>query len=499
MQTRPLRVTVLNWRDTTHPEGGGSERYIERIAADLVADGCQVEVLCSRHAGVPRRLRRDGVLFRHAGGRWTVYARALAILIRERLTGRGPDVIVDVHNGIPFFARLVAGCPVVVLVHHVHREQWNVVFGGALARFGWWLESTISPRVHRGCQYIAVSEVTRRELVELGVAPENVAIVHNGTMPAAAGQSAPDPQPSLVVLGRLVPHKRVEHALQALAALRPEFPGLQLRVIGDGWWRPELQAEADRLDVADRVTFTGFIDESTKDDLLARSWLMLAPSVKEGWGLMVVEAAAHGVPSIAYRSAGGLAESIDHGHTGLLVDDLPELISTTRELLHDRQHRTALGDAAREHVAGFSWRTASTSMHLLLRRAANRLPATSLIDPTAAPAVSRPERRTPDRLSDLTLDLRESVDRDDRGESAAWPGTDLSGSADWPGAGLETSANWPDEPGLRESANWRDATRHDRADRQTADLRKAADHRNPAERTIDLRSVENASDSVEPE
>ena len=384
MQTRALRIAVLNWRDTTHPEGGGSERYIERIAADLVADGCEVQVLCSRHVGVSRRLHRDGVLFRHAGGRWTVYLWALATLLRARFTGHGPDVVVDVHNGIPFFARLVAGCPVVVLVHHIHREQWHVVFGRTLAAAGWWLESRVSPRLHRGCQYIAVSEVTRRELVELGVDESAVAVVHNGTVPVRPGQPDRDPTPSLVVLGRLVPHKRVEHALAALAVLAPEFPELRLRVIGEGWWRAELEQEANRLAVADRVTFTGFIKEDAKEELLARSWLMLAPSVKEGWGLMVVEAAAHGVPSIAYRSAGGLAESIDHGRTGVLVDDLPQLIDTARQLLVDHRRRNELGRAARDHVAGYSWRTASTSMHLLLRRAVNRLAATSLIDPTAA-------------------------------------------------------------------------------------------------------------------
>jgi glycosyltransferase involved in cell wall biosynthesis len=390
MQARALRIAVLNWRDTSHPEGGGSERYVERIATDLVADGCEVQVLCSRHTGVPRRLTREGVLFRHAGGRWTVYLRALATLVRARFTGHGPDVVLDVHNGIPFFARLVAGCPVVVLVHHIHREQWSVVFGRTLAAVGWWLESRVSPRLHRGCQYIAVSEVTRRELVELGVDESAVAVVHNGTVPVRPGRTTPDPTPSLVVLGRLVPHKRVEHAIGTLAVLSPDFPGLSLRVIGEGWWRDELEQEAARLNVADQVTFTGFIEEQAKDELLARSWLMLAPSVKEGWGLMVVEAAAHGVPSIAYRSAGGLAESIDHGRTGVLVDDLAQFVDTARHLLVDHRRRTALGTAAREHVAAFSWRTASTSMHLLLRRAAHGLPPTSLIDPTAGSAPVQP-------------------------------------------------------------------------------------------------------------
>lgn len=411
MQTRPLRVAVLNWRDTTHPEGGGSERYIERIAADLVQDGCQVEILCSRHPGVPARLERDGIVFRHAGGRWTVYALALLTLLRERLTGAGPDVVIDVHNGIPFFARLVARCPVVVLVHHVHREQWGVVFGRFAARLGWFLESRVSPRFHRGCQYVAVSEVTRRELIELGVPGDAIAVVHNGTRPVAVGGPPRDTAPSLVVLGRLVPHKRVEHALEAVKRLREEFPGLRLRVIGEGWWREELEEAARRLGVADATTFTGFVDEHSKEEMLSRSWLMLAPSVKEGWGLMVVEAAAHGVPSIAYRSAGGLAESIDDGRTGLLVDDdLEAFIATTRKLLADDTHRTALGEAARDHVARYSWRTASTSMHLLLRRAAHRLPATSVIDPTAAPGQRATEGVRIERRPDgsMVVDLRDS-------------------------------------------------------------------------------------------
>lgn len=422
---RPLRVAVLNWRDTTHPDGGGSERYIERIAADLVADGCAVEVYCSAHPGAPRQLVRDGIRFRHGGGRWGVYGVALGRLIGDRLVGRGPEVVIDVQNGIPFFARLVAGCPVVVLVHHVHREQWGVVFGRRLAAIGWALESRLAPRVHRGCQYVAVSEVTRRELAGLGVAEEAIAVVHNGTPPVAEDVGGRrDADPSLVALGRLVPHKRVEHAMAVLARLRPEFPGLRLRVVGDGWWRAELEREAARLGVTDDVTFTGFVNEQAKEELLARSWVLLAPSVKEGWGLMVVEAAAHGVPAIAYAQAGGLAESIHDGATGLLVDDLDELVDATRRVLLDRAYRTALGDAARDHVQNFSWRTASTSLHLLLRRAAAGLAPTSVVDPTAAPGQRLTEGARVNTRADgsIVVDLRDRTRRRDgtlvRGDAA---------------------------------------------------------------------------------
>ena len=383
MVVPPLRVTILNWRDTTHPEGGGSERYVEKIAADLVADGCRVEVWCARHRGSPARNERDGVTFRRVGGRLTVYPRALAGLAWARLNGRSPDVVVDVQNGVPFFARLVAGVPVVVLVHHVHREQWHVVFGRMLAGLGWWMESRAAPRVNRGCQYIAVSEVTRRELIGLGVRGGDIAVVHNGNSPIPETSMRRDPDPSLVVLGRLVPHKRVEVALEVLARLAPHLPGLRQRVIGDGWWRGRMEREATLLAIRDKVTFTGHVDEETKQRLLAWSWVLLAPSVKEGWGLMVTEAAAHGVPAVAFRGAGGLDESILNGRTGLLAATFDEFLAGAFALLTDQRLRVRLGEAARAHSTTYSWRTASRSVLQLLQRAASGMPPIDAVDPAA--------------------------------------------------------------------------------------------------------------------
>lgn len=412
MGTSPLRVTVLSWRDTTHPEGGGAERYLERIARDLAADGVDVTVLCARHRDAATAEVRDGVTFQFAGGRFGVYPAALTRLLLTRLRTRTrPDVVIDVHNGVPFFARLLAGCPVVVLVHHVHREQWSVVFGAAMARLGWWLESKLSPRVHRGCQYIAVSSVTRRELVELGVRPGDIAVVHNG----ASGQDEPaadvprDPDPSLVVLGRLVPHKRVEHAMDVVAALREEFPGIRLRVIGAGWWHDELVGYARSLGIEDLVSMEGFVSEERKEELLARSWLMLAPSVKEGWGLMVVDAAAHAVPTVAYADAGGLSESILDGHTGLLVHTQDQMVEATRRLLSDHAERELLGKAAQAVAGGYSWRTASTSVLQLLSRAAAGLEPTDAVDPTSARVVDLTRAPVTAEQGARVIDLRDEV------------------------------------------------------------------------------------------
>ena len=365
-----LRVAFANWRDLAHPEGGGSERYVQNVAAGLARRGHDVTVLCAAHGDAPAVEQVDGVRLVRRGGRLGVYpgaARSRREL--QRREGRF-DVVVDVQNGVPFLTALSRRAPVINLVHHVHREQWPVVFSRPVAKVGWFVESQVAPRVYRGRQYVAVSEQTRDELVGLGVRSADIAVIHNGTdEPQALGEPR-SAQPSIVVLGRLVPHKRVEHAVDVLARLVPVFPGLRLTIIGEGWWHDEIVAHAQRLGVLDRIEMTGFVSEVDKHRLLAQAWVKLAPSVKEGWGLCVVEAGSHGVPTVAYHDAGGLSESIADGVTGLLVSDLDDMTRTTAHLLTDAARRTELGEAAREWAGTFTWQRATDAWERLLRHTA---------------------------------------------------------------------------------------------------------------------------------
>ncbi|MBR7742185.1 glycosyltransferase family 4 protein [Phycicoccus sp. BSK3Z-2] len=350
-----MRIAFLNWRDSTHPEGGGAEKYAETVCAGLAAAGHEVTLLCARHPGSAVEEVRDGVRVLRQGGRLGVYPASVRRLRALERTGGRFDAVVDTQNGVPFLARLATRSPAVVLVHHVHREQWPIVFGPVAARVGWFVESRVAPRLLRGSQYVAVSERTRDELAGLGVDPGSIAVVHNGTEPPLLADRPRHPDPRLVVLGRVVPHKRVEHAIAVLAALADRHPRLRLRVVGDGWWREEVATAARRAGVGDRVDLLGFVDEETKHAELAAAWVALAPSVKEGWGLCVVEAATHATPTVAYRGAGGLSESILDGESGLLVDDLEDLTRAVDRLLVDDEERERLGAGAVRHAARFTW------------------------------------------------------------------------------------------------------------------------------------------------
>jgi glycosyltransferase involved in cell wall biosynthesis len=350
----PRRLLFLNWRDSSHPKGGGSERYVEQLAALLTAGGEDVRIHCAAYRGAPRREVRDGVRIQRHGGPFSVYLFGLLAVVRQR-----PDVVVDVQNGMPFFSPLVHG-RVVLVAHHLlgrhwlNRQQWHTPVGRLGGRLAWWVESRLVPRLYRRARYAAVSSPTCDDLVATGVAPERITVVHNATDPAPTASVPKANEPTLCVVARLVPNKRVDHAVDVLAALATDLPTLRLRIVGDGPAYGSLVQRASRLGVLDRVDLLGWLDEAAKRDAIASSWILLCPSVKEGWARVVTEAAVHAVPTIAYRDAGGVVESIRHDETGLLAVDFEDLVRHTRRLLQSASDRTAYGRAAAAYAAGFT-------------------------------------------------------------------------------------------------------------------------------------------------
>lgn len=365
-------VLLLCWRDTGHPQGGGSEAYLQRIGAQLAASGVTVTLRTARYPGAPRHDVVDGVRISRSGGRYSVYVWALLAMAAGRLglgplRGVRPDVVVDAQNGLPFCSRLLYGRRVVVLVHHCHREQWPVA-GPWLGRLGWFVESWLSPRLHRRNQYLTVSLPSARDLVALGADNERIAVVRNG-LDEAPAQSLSGPRsavPRVVVLSRLVPHKQIEDALETVADLRPRLPELHLDILGDGWWRQRLVDHVRRLGISDAVTFHGHVDDVTKHHVLQSAWVHVLPSRKEGWGLAVVEAAQHRVPTIGYRSSGGLSDSIVDGVTGMLVDNRAELVDRLEQLLCDPVLRDQLGAKAQTRSGEFSWAQSADAMRAVL-------------------------------------------------------------------------------------------------------------------------------------
>lgn len=352
---RPVLV-IANWRDLDHPQGGGAEVVCQELARRFADRGWHVIVLAAAVAGRPAVEQRDGYRIRRAGGEFTVYAHALAWLARHR---RRITAVIDSQNGIPFFTPLVLPrtTPILMLLHHVHQDQFQHYFSPAVARLGKFLESTVSRFIYGDRAIVAVSPSTRSDARrrlglrgEIHVAPPGWSVI----MP---GPVARTPNPSIVCVGRLVPHKRPHLIVEAFAKVRVEHPDARLTIVGRGPERERLIDRAVALGVESAVEFRDDLDDAARDALLASAWFSVNASQGEGWGLSVIEANALGVPVLAYRKP-GLRDSVSDGYSGWLLDDDDDLamhMTQRIEELRDVDVAATYREQARTWADRFTW------------------------------------------------------------------------------------------------------------------------------------------------
>jgi glycosyltransferase involved in cell wall biosynthesis len=170
-------------------------------------------------------------------------------------------------------------------------------------------------------------------------------------------------------VGRLKRYKGVATAIAALASARQRRADLTLDIAGTGDDRSRLEALAARLGVANAVRFLGFITDEHKLRLMRTAWANVFPSVKEGWGLTVVEAAACGTPSLTSNSP-GLRDSVRDGVTGFLVphDDIDALARRMLELAERPSLVDTLGKNARRFAESLTWDAAAARPSLTWRK-----------------------------------------------------------------------------------------------------------------------------------
>ncbi|MEU4336558.1 glycosyltransferase family 4 protein [Micromonospora lupini] len=316
------RIAVLNWKDPWHPDAGGAEVYAWQVARDLVSAGAEVTFVTARPDGQPGDETRDGIRIVRVGGRWSIYPRVLGWLARRR---RQFDAVVDCQNGIPFFspAVLPADVPVVCVIHHVHDRQFRLYFGPLVGRFGAWLEGPVARRVYRRGVTLAVSPSTAVAVRDRLRWAGPVVVVPNGAdaaTPPVVDGGVRDARPRVVCVGRVTRHKRVDLVLDAVDQLRAQRPDLRLDVVGGGPDVATIRRQVAERGLADVVTVHGHLPAAERDALLASAWLHVSGSWGEGWGLVVVEAAAAGLPTVAF-DVDGLRDAVRPGRTGWLVGE----------------------------------------------------------------------------------------------------------------------------------------------------------------------------------
>ncbi|SCE83460.1 glycosyltransferase family 4 protein [Micromonospora chokoriensis] len=354
------RIAVLNWKDPWHPDAGGAEVYAWQVARDLVTAGAQVTFLTARPRGQRGDEVRDGIRIVRIGGRWSIYPRVLGWLSRRR---RQFDAVLDCQNGIPFFspAVLPASVPVVCVIHHVHDRQFRLYFGPLVGRFGAWLEGPVARRVYRRCVTLAVSPSTATAVRERLGWTGPVVVVPNGADADDPPRGSRDVHPRLACVGRVTRHKRVDLVLDAVDHLRSERPDLRLDVVGGGPDVETIRRQVDERGLNGVVTVHGHLPSAERDALLAAAWLHVSGSWGEGWGLVVVEAAAAGLPTVAF-DVDGLRDAVRPGRTGWLVEegeqparDLAAGLDRALDSVANPAEADRMANECRQWSAAFRW------------------------------------------------------------------------------------------------------------------------------------------------
>ncbi len=350
-----MNILLVNWQDRENPQAGGAEIHLHEIYGRLAARGHRVRLVCSGWAGGPARAVVDGIEVERHGDR-NRFALVGRGAVRAALRAERPEILVEDINKVPLFLAGLSDVPLGVIIPHLFGTTVFQEAAWPMALLVWLLERPI-PWAYRRAGFHAISESTREDLIERGVAAERITVIHPGV---DAGAFTPGPgraaEPTFMYVGRLRRYKGVEVAIRALALARASRPDLRLEIAGRGDDRPRLEGLVRELGQGEAVRFLGFVPEEAKVGLLRRAWANIFPSPKEGWGITNVEAAACGTPSLASDSP-GLRDSVRHEETGYLVPhgDAGALARRMLDLAADPALMERLGRQARSFAESLSW------------------------------------------------------------------------------------------------------------------------------------------------
>ncbi len=344
---------MLNWRDPGNPLAGGAERVTHAYLRGLVERGHEVAWFANAFPECASTETIDGITVVRGGGKFTAWRAAR----KWHATQKSFDLVIDQHHGLPWYAPWWCETRCVAYIHEVLGPIWRAFYPWPISAIGRWQER-FTHRRYRNVPFWTASSFTRDLLLEQGV--ESVTQIPYG-VDTRALETLPEKELDeplrLITVSRLAPNKKVDHAIEALwCLLNEEGVRAELKIVGEGQEEAALRRLVAELKVEEHVEFCGALPEERKDAALREAHFLLHTSLREGWGLNVIEANALGTPAIVYPTP-GLVESTLHKETGLVADeDSPAALSAM--IASVQSHEGNFQDwrtAAHDRAAEFHW------------------------------------------------------------------------------------------------------------------------------------------------
>jgi glycosyltransferase involved in cell wall biosynthesis len=346
---------------------GGAEKRIYEIGKRLAKNGNDVHLFGVKWWDGADVISNDGMTLHgvccpmelYVNGRRSFYEAVIySISLLPQLAKENFDII-DV-SVFPYFScitvKFVSICkkiPVVTTWHEVWGDYWYDYIG-KLGFIGKLVESMIS-RISNNS--IAVSELTKKGLVTLGVNDTNIHLVANGIDLRRIAQIKPSTYNcDIIFIGRFIKEKNLDKLIEAVDLIRQKMPDVKCHVIGDGPEKKRLIAHVSDSDLDKNIRFFDFLEYDEVIAMLKSSKVLVLPSTREGFGIVVLEAFSCGVPVVTVNSARNAAIELVDDDTGFIVNaDARELGESIYKLITDDTLRKKMSLSAISKAKEYDW------------------------------------------------------------------------------------------------------------------------------------------------
>lgn len=355
-------------------DGGGGEERARQVTSGLASRGHSVTILSGktdpelskwstfdgcevRHVGcVPSPLFRFPKLSFYAS-RYLFALTSLPVLLWI-LVNRDIDVVSENMTPYPSLSIVLAkltGTPIVAVQHEFYDRSCYRTYDPVTATIQLVVQNIL--RVGNYAKIIVPTTHVANQLTEYGVAQSQLVVVHNGVDAERYEQTNLDRDTdALITVGRLSKRKGQDLLLKAFQEIQAKAPATHLHILGKGPARGDLESLAKRLDIEDSITFHGYVDGERKVELLNRSGIFVFASRQEGFGLVLLEAMAAGLPVVATSLPVYEDFFKDRMHGRLLQSkDSSVFASATLEILADKERTKHMRAANRQAAKQFSW------------------------------------------------------------------------------------------------------------------------------------------------
>lgn len=366
-----MNILILNWRDPKNPQAGGAEIVTHEHAKAWAAAGHHVTWFAAAFQDCLKEEIIDGVTIVRKGNWLTVYLLAPFYYLFHK---KNIDIVIDEIHGIPFFTPLYVKKPKIAFIHEVAAEIWDYMYPFPLNVLGKFIEP-IYFKLYKDVQFWTDAPSTNEDLMKFGIKKENcLAIpcpINNEVLTSIPKKES---VPTYIFVSRLVKMKGIEEIIKAFGLIHKEDKKAQLWIVGRGndAYVQQLQEMTKAYDIEKSVTFWGGVSQEKKVELLRRAHIILHASVKEGWGLVIIEAASQGTPAVVYNVS-GLRDSVKNNKTGIVLDENSPRAMATHSLLlmHDKKKYHTFQKNCLEWARSLTWEKVTQESLSLVKKIAN--------------------------------------------------------------------------------------------------------------------------------